>query len=306
MAFCTVAVVSTVVFRADTVLSADMSSEVKESATKEYANFFPENSEQEQQQLLAKSYPVEEVVWLELGEEKSLAVLRHQTTGMPNKGMVVLFKTGVHSIHVDSQTVDDLSVALLDDAWDTLLVFLPSLPPPVVTLHLDDETEVEAYKAPVTKVSVPEESMSETDYQKAVNLRLRAAAELLNENGHSRAVFIAAGMSAPVLSLQAEVKTMAMQGVVLLNANNQNSQLQQNFFPTLDTSVPVLDVGMGLGIHYQQGSRKSRAMDERETCALDNRYHFYTRANLPAQSSKVKPVFNRSIKRVRSWLKKIK
>jgi len=299
--------------------------------TKVYVGVYPEDYELEQQRLLSASYAPNDVVWLELGDKKSLAVMRHQATGEDTKGAVMLLKSGVHNTGVENSTVDDLAMILLEDGWDTLLVFLPLLPPPAVTVRSPDEkgkesmadsaggdkgSEGQGDNITADDLGVGEDAglpqssqggmdksmpLVKTDYTEMVSVRLKAAAELLAENNHSSAVMVVSGVTAPNLILQGEVQNLTIQGLVLINAASTNSQIESNFFMALGGEAPVLDVAMG----HRKDSRQASEIDEREGYAIAMGHKQYVRSDLPAQSDKISANFNRTIKRIRSWLDKL-
>ncbi|SER19723.1 Protein of unknown function [Amphritea atlantica] len=248
----------------------------------------PDLWQQQQQDLAQAQSPETEVIWLEAGERKQLALLLRAASSSP-AGSVLIFPDRATSADWPA-IVHPLRTQLTEYGWNTLSITLPDLPeeqiPPRTLPTLQDirkvqtptdetvsnttpqpadPTAVNSQQASDATTSVPDNASAEKSllaYQKTVTeLGQQASSQLAEVEGDVR-IILGVGEGADwAMYYFLQDETQANRFLVLLDPAQVDDKNAPNLLQMIsDAKAPILDLWFDRNsVQQQQASLRKRA-----------------------------------------------
>lgn len=237
----------------------------------------PDRSHQQQKDLAEAQNSETEVIWLESGEQKQLALLQHAATSSP-VGSILIFPDRSTSADWPA-IVHPLRTQLTEYDWNTLSISLPGLPAEVVpqrtlpagqdTGQVQTQTEattdsesgsaVAPAPAPDSDTASSEKNMSE--YKKRVaDLGQQAFSRLADIKGDVKIILGVGEGATWAMYYFMQDKTQQDRFLVLLNPTPVMDEYAPNLLEMIsDADTPILDLWFdGTTIRQQQAELRKR------------------------------------------------
>lgn len=223
-------------------------------------------NEVDQQRMLAETLPKDGVIWLELDNEKSLAVYR-RAAEKNSKGSVIVLKNSVDDVSVHAALLENLAEGLVKEGWHTLLVFMPA--------------------------------SANASGQK----RLEAAIAFLKKSEAKNVVVVMADKTAPLLTplFSSKPSESPFQKLILLDAANTAGEFKQPFMEILDPQMRIFDALLG---ESPVNSPEYQGREQRNALAKQRQFSHYQKINSPRPSTLPDTDNSWIFKRILGWLDK--